>query len=166
MTACAMCGDCCRAIAMKRSMTRIVAWARWYRQWDRYLASGGEVRPTQEEHGHNPRTRLDVYFMEKHWHRVGREEAARLLPGMGYKGAYYFTCDAFDPEANLCTAHEERPPICRDFPWYESRPDLEVTRLNPAFRRCSYWADVPRERWPEGIDPLPSPLIQIRRKDA
>jgi Fe-S-cluster containining protein len=27
-----------------------------------------------------------------------------------------YQCDRFDPTTRLCTAHEERPPICRAYP--------------------------------------------------
>jgi Fe-S-cluster containining protein len=27
-----------------------------------------------------------------------------------------YQCDRFDPQSRLCTAHDDRPPICRAYP--------------------------------------------------
>ena len=40
--------------------------------------------------------------------------------------AHYFACDAYDSESHLCTAHEERPGICRGYPWYGREPTAEI----------------------------------------
>lgn len=84
------------------------------------------------------RVRVDLAFMREHWH---------LLPGYAADNPHY-SCDQFDHESRLCTAHETRPPVCRDFPWYE-RPEGDKGReviarsLSP---RCSFNADVPGRR--------------------
>jgi Fe-S-cluster containining protein len=102
----------------------------------------------------------DKHFILHHWHRISRATAAERLPGLvvgGYgKGRVFYECDQYDSETKLCGAGEKRPPICKGFPWY-SWPTKPADTLAP-FPRCSYWHDVPREQWPEGIDPLPDPL--------
>jgi len=152
---CGKCGDCCKVIALAQPLGYYRAYLRYYRQWDRYRAGGGTAQPEQPS---NPDTRRNAAFIGKHWHRVTRAEAARLLPGMGAAGAYYYTCDAWDATTRRCTAREERPPICSDFPWYGGT----VGTLHSAFTRCTFWRDVPQEHWPTGVQ-LPQ-LIQIQRK--
>jgi Fe-S-cluster containining protein len=48
----------------------------------------------------------DVVFAAAHWHPTG-ERAAEM---------YAYQCDRFDPVSRQCTAHDERPPICRAYP--------------------------------------------------
>lgn len=56
-----------------------------------------------------------------------------------------YVCPRFDPIARLCTAHDDRPPICREFPSYGDQPGRHV--MDPRLIRCTYWADyAPTER--------------------
>lgn len=70
-----------------------------------------------------------------HWHRVG---------GGGRRTRW--TCDLLDPETRLCTAHDVRPQICTDFPYYQNATLDPATIHLPL--ECSYWADVPEELRP------------------
>jgi len=89
----------------------------------------------------------DFAFVKAHW----RPAAGEPL------GTHYFACDAYDSDSHLCTAHEERPGVCRGYPWYGREPTAEVAEKRLIGTRCSYWHDIPRDQWPEGIEPLPSP---------
>jgi Fe-S-cluster containining protein len=73
----------------------------------------------------------ELAFLAEHWHPTG----ARREDLHGY------TCDRFDPRTRLCTAHDERPPICRGYPWYDAAPGRRLVVL-PA--RCAFRADVTR----------------------
>ena len=42
-------------------------------------------------------------------------------------------------------AHDERPPLCSDYPWYGREPGTGEKGLP---LRCSFWADYPAERRP------------------
>ena len=64
----------------------------------------------------------------------------------------YWTCDAYDPGHQECTAHDARPPLCRGFPWYGDGPSAE--RAGRVHRECSYLADLPPGDRPEGSRPL------------
>jgi len=46
--------------------------------------------------------------------------------------------------ARLCTAHDERPPVCRNFPWYDYDIDDPGDPLPWRHRssRCTFLADV------------------------
>jgi Fe-S-cluster containining protein len=65
-------------------------------------------------------------------------------------------CDAYDPVNRLCGAHEQRPPVCSDFPWYGRDPNGEASRdiaaaLPP---QCSFNADVAGRRM--------LPVVEVR----
>ncbi len=85
-------------------------------------------------------------FMRQHWHRLD-----------GYDNPRY-SCDQFDTETRLCTAHDERPPVCRGFPWYGRPPEDEgrqpvAASLSP---RCSFNADVPGRAM--------LPIVEVRHR--
>jgi Fe-S-cluster containining protein len=48
----------------------------------------------------------DLVFAAEHWHRTGATQ----------DGMHAYQCDRFDPVSRLCTAHDDRPPICRVYP--------------------------------------------------
>lgn len=81
-------------------------------------------------------------FILKHWHRSGSGGRHTL-----------WTCDLFDKETRLCTAHDDRPAICGNFPYYGSET---ITARLP--KRCSYWADLPAEQRPSDWQP-----VELRR---
>jgi Putative zinc- or iron-chelating domain len=91
------------------------------------------------------RKRADADFIAAHW--------AETCDG-------HWTCDAYDPEHGTCTAHENRPPLCRDYPWYGDQPSAE--RAGYMYRQCSYLADLPPDQRPEGARPL-IPLSVVTR---
>jgi hypothetical protein len=64
----------------------------------------------------------------------------------------YWMCDVFDPEHGQCTAHDQRPPLCREYPWYGKEPSAD--QLGLMYSQCSYLADLPRDQRPEGARPL------------
>lgn len=126
---CAKCGDCCAVIMLK-------------------------VTKADIEKCSGP----DRDFIMQHWTEISRKEANRLAPGLvklcrGNPHVFY-SCDKWDSESRLCTAHDERPPVCQGFPWYDREPNGFA--LLP-YRRCSFWHEVPREQWPDGVQPLESP---------
>ena len=73
-------------------------------------------------------------FAREHWTLIRTRPSAYL----GGEEVDEVRCDAFDPATRLCTAREQRPPICSRFPWYDKTPDQE--RELPG--GCSFNADV------------------------
>jgi Fe-S-cluster containining protein len=53
---------------------------------------------------------------------------------------HYYKCDRYDPVAKLCTDYDNRPDVCRGFPWYGQRPDRRKS-LPPT---CSFNEDIGR----------------------
>jgi Fe-S-cluster containining protein len=48
----------------------------------------------------------DLVFAAAHWVATGDRQ----------DGMHAYQCDRFDTVSRLCTAHDERPPICRAYP--------------------------------------------------
>ena len=78
----------------------------------------------------------DADWILKHFKRISRVEAIRKR---STHSGYFYKCDAFDPEKNICTMYAERPRMCREFPWYEREPVEEAIYCYP---NCSYHADL------------------------
>jgi len=77
--------------------------------------------------------------------------ASAVRPLYASGGVIYLECSRYDSEHEACSAYEDRPPLCRRFPWYGREPgDGNV----PAESRCSYLLDVPPATRPEGARPL------------
>lgn len=66
------------------------------------------------------------------WSEVIEGGQAMLLP------AFYYRCDRFDVETRRCTDYDNRPAVCRGYPWYGSPPDPNKA-LPPT---CSFRAEV------------------------
>lgn len=153
---CARCGSCCDPIIMTASNAKTLrAWSSQALEgvpdpaddegWTHWLNDGwaedsrddaiAKMRPDAPD-------RQTADFADVHWHL--REEAP--------DGAQHFDCDQFDPDARLCKAGEDRPPVCRFFPWYLDGPTAD--RAEDLHSHCSYLLDLPAAGRPEGARPL------------
>ncbi len=83
--------------------------------------------------------------MEKLPHLKGKV-AIKRLPGGHIEPdmAFFFRCRHFDPEARRCTNYENRPSVCRKYPWFDGVPDPNKTLP----LECEYLRDV-------GLAPVP-----------
>lgn len=95
---------------------------------------------------------IDIAFIREHW-------TPHLDHDRANNTEWLWQCDRFDPQARTCTAYEDRPPVCRNYPWYRDGPTEQRAGNLPA--RCSLLWDVPREWRPEGARPL-IPLEVVR----
>jgi Fe-S-cluster containining protein len=73
----------------------------------------------------------DLTFIAAHWRATGER----------HDDLHAYACDRFDPESRLCTAHDERPPICRGYPWYDETPGRRLVVLPQA---CAFRVDLDR----------------------
>ncbi len=121
---CARCGDCCDPVTSSHALEDLA-----------------DEAPS-------------TAFIKKHWHPIKRAEVIRRWPEFAdvVEQGHFYECDAFDPVTRLCTAHQNRPPVCKNYPWYGQEPTVRGLPL-----RCSYWSDVEVELWPAGAQPLPVP---------
>ena len=149
---CAGCGDCCRLIGIKSRIEDL-------RHTFFNVLRGNEdvLHPdgTAEATG---RVLYERAFILNHWSPVTHDEGMAIDPlvveSSERDGRTLYVCDAYEPETRTCRVHDRNPAVCSGFPWYGGQPN-DYALL--AFPRCSFWHDVPRDQWPEGIDPLPSP---------
>lgn len=119
MTECARCGRCCDPVILLFDPQERAA----------------EVFADPESSDDNL---LNAAWMQDHWAVVHSYEdddgdVVRRV-----------RCDAYDPETRLCGAHDQRPPVCSDFPWYgkpssEWAGSAQAAALDP---QCSFNADV------------------------
>ena len=139
VTECGRCGDCCEKIDYQADWNYLRQWVEWWEnqcEWAMLNLLDGEDGNAFELTEEQQRILANVRFIWTHW-TPHPDDAGLAMPG--------FQCSAFDRETRLCTAHEHRPPICRDFPWYEQSD--RTPRFSP---RCTFWADVPLEERPGG----------------
>lgn len=138
---CTGCGNCCVVTQVNRHGMV------WIRAMDRWVREGGG------SYDMNDRNHRDAAFMNEHWHTITPEEAAARRPANWdevNQTHELFKCDAYDPATARCTRYHERPPICRDFPYYGFSPrSSEHGKLGS---QCGYWQDFPQEEWPEYVD--------------
>jgi Fe-S-cluster containining protein len=66
-----------------------------------YPLGGADIRQSATTTGS-----ADLAFAAAHWHPTGERS----------EGMYAYRCDGFDAATRLCTAHDDRPPICRAYP--------------------------------------------------
>lgn len=155
---CAGCGNCCAPVYLSYPISGVLAWLRapdpaddetWRSYW---LGRGGwtdemrEMAIARWQPG-SP-TRQNAEFMAEHWTEEWTDA----------DGSRVVTCSAYDPDTRLCTAHENRPPICSDYPWYGEPPKRKralekVADLGPGGARlgCSYIGDLPPEERPDRV---------------
>ena len=82
----------------------------------------------------------DSQFAADHWRPLTREEAMQRnafytsrLPA----SAHLYTCDRLGDDGR-CTAYEERPLVCRGYPWYD-QPPKQMPLADP---ECGYLVDI------------------------
>lgn len=137
------CGDCCENIHVGLSM------AGWEREYSiRFHRMGWNPRFVGPEADADADAYVrEAEFITRFWREVGPVPEGELDPAYGPK--WRFMCTMFNVEQRTCMAQENKPLVCSEYPWYGKAPRAAI-RSN----RCSYWADVPREEWPEGVIPL------------
>jgi Fe-S-cluster containining protein len=134
VTGCAGCGHCCDPVTLDADLfARIREHARRDDFVERY-----------PEEGH----RRNLLFIAQHWHPTTAWHEDGVTVKLGLR------CDQFDPQARRCTAYEDRPPVCRDYPWYGDKEGTRCARASSLYPECSYLLDIPPAFRPEGSRPL------------
>jgi len=117
---CNGCGACCKVLFLEQSPEEV-----------RQMAALTRVLGIPSDH----------IFAAEHWHPLTREEAMRLNPFYTSRvraDAHLYTCDRLGADGR-CTAYEERPLVCRGYPWYDE-PPREMPLADP---ECGYAVDLP-----------------------
>jgi hypothetical protein len=90
-------------------------------------------------------------FVREHWTRELVEES----------GWQQWSCAFFDTVHRTCKAHDKRPPVCSQYPWYGKDPHPGKIDVG----RCSYLLDLPPEDRLPGARPLIPVTVLLRRVD-
>lgn len=114
MTECARCGDCCDPVLLPADAAEVVF---------------GGLK------GYGPGT--DWYRKHLHFRRFRGEH--QLTRDVLLSAAVEFDCDYFDQDTRQCMAYDDRPAMCRNYPFYGREPKADSTMGG----RCSFLADVP-----------------------
>lgn len=118
MTECNKCGDCCEVIPF-------------------FLKKEDFANKRYKDY----QNQYNQAFIIEHWHRISDHTRYEELFGVSPKN-FLYTCDMFDKENRLCMAHDDRPNVCSDYPWYNK----SVPNGDPYLsKNCSYWEDVSDE---------------------
>jgi len=113
--------------------------------------------------------RANMEFALRHLHPISVALAARINPRKAWQDVHgnFYLCDRYDVTAKRCMAYDERPPMCTGFPRYGlPLTDEQFAAGLAPYAQCSFWNDVPRELWPDYVDPLPSPSGEARPPGA
>ena len=123
MSLCNQCGACCRVLTLEQSPAEVQA-----------MAAVTSVLGIPS----------DTIFAAKHWHALTREEAMQRNPFYTSRlpaDAHLYSCDQLGADGR-CMAYEERPLVCRGYPWY----DQPVRDMELADSHCGYHYDVVMEQ--------------------
>ena len=135
MTECNKCGKCCEALVFQYNMEEIkTQLATMYPDDDGInFAISHFTEITKDE----------AYSINSHLKRWEDREAP----------LFFFTCNMYDKEKNICKDHKNRPPICSGYPWYNKEvklvgqfPEIEfydafiLNKLSGAVK-AKYWGN-------------------------
>lgn len=116
------CGQCCDPVMLP--YTRIEA------------MTDQEIDPGQRKWAERCLTAMSTReaFAKAPWLR-GRALRDRFE---GFAQPFFFRCSNFDPETKRCTDYDNRPSMCRGYPWYGAPPRPDAS-LPPD---CSFREDL------------------------
>jgi Fe-S-cluster containining protein len=115
---CNQCGACCRVLTLEQSPEEIQA-----------MAAVTSVLGIPS----------DMPFAAAHWHPLSRAEAMERNPFYVMRlphEAHLYSCDRLGDDGR-CLAYEERPLVCRGYPWYEQ----PIREMELADANCGYHYD-------------------------
>ena len=122
MSLCNQCGACCRVLTLEQSPEELKA-----------TAAVTSVLGIPS----------DAIFAAQHWHPLTREAAMQRnsfytsrLPS----DAHLYSCDQLGADGR-CMAYDDRPLVCRGYPWYGETP-RDMTLADPD---CGYRYDIVTE---------------------
>lgn len=132
---CSMCGKCCEAIRLPMSHEKFSPDYTEVLYVDKEFMFDNFVPMSQEE-----ALSINPQLLMGKVHPDGKYEES---PG------FYYSCKMYDKETKKCNAHDLRPKVCREFPWYGNSINNHSLGMHLS---CSYWQDVPVEYWASGVN--------------
>jgi Fe-S-cluster containining protein len=72
----------------------------------------------------------DIVFIYNFWKPISLREALSINPhlhtwvsiGEYPESSYFYKCLMFDPDTNLCKVNDNKPDVCKNYPWYRNGP--------------------------------------------
>lgn len=116
------CGACCAAVLLTVTLE--------------------SVETMRNRRGEGDAVGGDWAHLLDHFYPISADEANRRNPHLHARvggGFRYFGCDWYDPQTKLCTHHDERPRLCREYPFYGAPLAPGQIWYTP---ECGYAADV------------------------
>lgn len=126
MGECNGCGACCRTILLDQAPDEI-----------QQMATLTRVLGIPSDH----------QFVAEHWRPLTRGEAMERTPFYVSRlpaDAHFYTCERLGADGR-CSAYDERPLVCRGYPWYDEPP----RRMPLADPECGYRVDAPLDPEPD-----------------
>lgn len=123
------CGICCKVVKLTITQTDYERMAFLY-------GTGDKV--------HKLDPKFDWSHVLGHFRPISRGEALRINPYLEqnsppHAGNTFYTCDWYNQETKLCKHYNDRPPICRDYPFYGKQLTIDEKWYTPD---CGYIEDV------------------------
>ena len=117
---CGKCGKCCRKIHLPWEIKTKI---------DLYLLTRGK---DSEGIG-------DLHFIANHWEYIGRSSEIGdgfivKLPDADFNDYAVYQCSMIGPD-NLCRIHNDRPEVCRGYPFYDKTP---IQSSPWEYKGCTY----------------------------
>jgi Fe-S-cluster containining protein len=145
MAECNGCGACCDPFQMVFSPADIVTFA-YHIDPDELAFYRQHLTPIRRADGRR------MVPWNSGWSEVVVQGKAMLM------AAHYYKCDRYDTETRRCTDYENRPVVCREYPWYGEPPD-PLKSLPPT---CSYREEIGLPVEPFDV-PVPDPTTRAKR---
>lgn len=130
---CNGCGDCCAVVVLNREWPKAKA-----------RAEVGVAREQVKWYGDPAwRDRLADLAWRVSLRRLSAAEAVRRSPALKgrTRGLGLWECPNFDYSSRRCRDYGNRPPVCRNFPWYGRDPDDPGAVSLLGLPRCGYRID-------------------------
>ena len=130
MGKCTGCGGCCNPVTLPRhsvTKSRIKGEPEW-----QFSAPDGD----------DPE-RCKTWVRDD-LRRISQGEALRRRPSLAIdpswnRGVFFYECRHYDSALRQCRDYENRPSICRGFPWYGKEPIADTLEALPD---CGYREDL------------------------
>lgn len=125
---CTGCGGCCDPVIIPR---RMVTKTR--------VAGDPDLMPVAPGASDGERCRS---WIRDDLTRISRTEALRRRPAIALgatSGQFFYACRHYDRETRRCLDYDNRPSICRGFPWYGKEPTAAALEYLP---ECGYREDL------------------------
>lgn len=134
MTSCNGCGRCCDPVVLPYTQEEAAR-----------LMPGRDIEADVRDfvlHDLTPMRRRDGLAMVSDYMKEGAKTTWAPTPWDPpvITVSHFFTCRHYDQATRSCLNFENRPSICRGFPWYGSPPD-DFKAIPP---ECSFNADLGR----------------------